>query len=178
MSCFVNDLVEWSKIWRKIDWEGLARTSSNIKDGALKAHQSYSMVFAYRIIPSIKYVKLISSFYCNCDTVTAKTTVFDHGLARKHRSTAVLLFSVAVYLEKLIKSSLFSEPKGDKGVKYTVNIFIKHWLQCWEDGFLYTGFPIQTMKLTCKKECVATRVQIPVSAESRSRKQPNSKWWL
>lgn len=52
-------------------------TSCNIKDGALINHIQY---FAYRKILyflefSIKYVKLISFFLCNCDTVMAKTTV-------------------------------------------------------------------------------------------------------
>lgn len=153
-----------SRIQREKRLKGLVRkvTSSNIKENT----DSWSIIFglfAYRITLyvlefSIQYVKLISSFYCNCDTVMARTTVIPLTFVvstmdifrlrlktRRAKCCFVVLAWLLFYLEKLIKNPLL---QGKKGKKNHCKHFYKHWLQCCEVRFLYTGFPFQIVKLT------------------------------
>lgn len=136
MSGFVSDLAERRRDGNAQEWktEGSAsqETCRNVKDGALKADLSYSVfspigIHCTSLKCPIHFVKLISSFYCNCDTVMAKTTVISaftyvvqpwtFNLPENTQGDCCFLCfrSTAVSLENLMIRNSFFQAKGYKG---------------------------------------------------------------
>lgn len=163
MSCFVNDLVEWgetAKYGGIKGWKGFSQDIQYYEDGALKADQSYSLflpIGLYRTSSNFPSNMWNSSHlsYCNCDTVMAKTTVIPPHvcsstidfLTRLKNTQGNCCFCcfwlTAVCLERLIKNSLF-QAKGNKGKKYTVNIFINTDCRVETIDFYTLVFPFRT----------------------------------
>lgn len=159
-------LVLWMTLWSEAKQQntegerlkGLVRrvTSSNIKENT----DSWSIIFslfAYRITLyvlefSIEYVKLISSFYCNCDTVMAKTTVipltfvvqpwtFQLRLKTRRAKCCFVVLIWLLFTWKSWSKICFFEAKGKK---FTVNIFINTGCSAVKLDFYTLVFPFRS----------------------------------